>query len=393
MNRRGTEAQRKELPFCHPFSVPRCVGGEITPVSAAQLQGSCSVRRTPHGHPETVSCAPAGRLRIPAGQPCYPPVKRIRRLFLNRRTFVGGGLVSGLGGVWTATSSSWTARFLRERIAEIGRTVPAAPFRPTPLTWNPNAITLAWLGHSTVLINFFGVRILTDPVFFPRVGVDVGLGSIGPKRLTACALKPQELPEIDLVLVSHAHFDHLDTPSLASVRGRPAAVMSRDTADLLPRKRYSSVQELGWGESATIATSNGPVLVRGLEVRHWGARVRRDTWRGYGGFVIEREGRRILFGGDTAQTPAFAAHRAHGPFDAALMPVGAYDPWIRSHCTPEEAVAMARAAGAKCFVPIHHQTFRLSNEPGMEPIERTQAALADEADRLVIRAIGQTAVL
>lgn len=236
-------------------------------------------------------------------------------------------------------------------------------------------------------------RILTDPVLFPRIGVDLGVASLGPLRLVRCALTPDELPEIDLVLVSHAHFDHLDTPSLAVVRGMPAAVMAAETADLLPRGNYSSVAELRWNDTAKVKTRRGEARVRAIEVKHWGARLQRDTHRGYSGFVVEREGRRLLVGGDTAHTPAFREHRRFGPFDAAVMPVGAYDPWIRNHCTPEQAVTMADAAGARVFVPVHHQTFRLSREGFTEPIERTEHALREERDRLGLREIGETLVV
>jgi L-ascorbate metabolism protein UlaG (beta-lactamase superfamily) len=312
------------------------------------------------------------------------------RLF-NRRTFMATSAVAGVGGAaWLGVSSAWGARFLRQRFEEIGRDIPSAPHKPTPATWSDNAVTLAWLGHATVLINFYGVRILTDPALYPRIGVDLGLGTLGPMRLVQCALTPDELPGIDIVLVSHAHFDHLDTPSLASVHGQPAAVMAAAISDLLPQRRYSSVRELRWNEAATVATPHGDVLIRAIEVKHWGARIRRDTWRGYTGWIVEREGRRLLIGGDTAVTPAFKNHRQHGPFDAAVMPIGAYDPWIYNHCTPEQAVMMADAAGARLIVPVHHQSFRLSNEPFMEPIERIQEALAKEQDRLAVREIGET---
>jgi L-ascorbate metabolism protein UlaG (beta-lactamase superfamily) len=264
---------------------------------------------------------------------------------------------------------------------------------PSPAGWRDNGITLAWLGHATVLINFYGVRILTDPVLFQRIGLNMGIGSLGPLRLVQCALPASEIPEIDVVLVSHAHFDHLDTPSLAAVRGTPVAVMSKATSDLLPRARYSAVHELAWGESRTITTRHGDLIVRSLEVKHWGARIRRDTWRGYGGFVLEREGRKLLIGGDTAITDAFKRHRALGPFEAAVMPIGAYDPWIWNHCTPEQAVTMADAAGARLLVPVHHQSFQLSREPFMEPIERVQEALLEERDRLAVRQIGETVVI
>lgn len=285
---------------------------------------------------------------------------------------------------------SFPLRFIRGRMEELGRDVPPAPHTPDPRTWSDDAVTLAWLGHATVLINFYGVRILTDPTLFGRIGIDAWIGSIGPLRLTACALRPDALPDIDLLLVSHAHFDHLDTPSLAAVTGRPAVVMASRTSDLLPRGTYASVRELRWDERARIVTPRGEVHVRAIEVQHWGARLQHDTYRGYNGYIVEREGRALLIGGDTASTPVFASYRRYAPFEAAVMPIGAYDPWIRNHCTPEQAVRMADAAGARLFVPVHHQSFQLSREPVREPIERAQAALRSEHDRLALREIGET---
>jgi L-ascorbate metabolism protein UlaG (beta-lactamase superfamily) len=308
---------------------------------------------------------------------------------VSRRTVLTSVAMAG-AGVWTSLSSSWSARFVRERLQEIGRDVPPAPYRPVPGDWDDDAITIAWLGHATVLVNFYGLRLLTDPVLFDRIGVDLALGSLGPKRLVRCALEPAALPDLDLVLVSHAHFDHLDTPSLAAVRGRPTAVMAAGTADLLPRHAYAAVHELRWNDTVTVTTPRGEVRVRALEVRHWGARLGRDDWRGYGGWVVEREGRRLLIGGDTAETRVFRDHRAFGPFEAAVMPIGAYDPWITNHCTPEQAVAMADAAGARLIVPVHHQSFKLSREPVMDPIERAMRMLDAERGRLGITALGQT---
>src|SRR6185503_2860595 len=126
----------------------------------------------------------------------------MKRRLWNRRTFVA---TSVAGGVGLTTIGPWGFNFLMDRVEEIGRDVPPAPHKPTPSGWSDNAVTLAWLGHATVLINFYGVRILTDPVMYPRIGVDLGLGTLGPMRLVQCALTPGELPDIDLVLVSHAH--------------------------------------------------------------------------------------------------------------------------------------------------------------------------------------------
>ena len=310
---------------------------------------------------------------------------------MNRRTFLTTG-AAGLGGLSTLLGLRaviLSGAPARPSWDETDQYVRPASATPTPASWPDNAITLAWLGHATVLINFYGVWILTDPALFPRIGVDVWVTTVGMRRHTPCALLPSQLPRIDLVLVSHAHFDHLDTASLAAIPGRPAAVMASHTADLLPRRRYSSVRELMWNDSVRITTPRGEVDVRAIEVNHWGARLGSDTYRGYTGYIIRREGHALLFGGDTAKT-AFHSYRWYGPFDAALMPIGAYDPWIDSHCTPEQSVAMANAAGARLFVPIHHKTFQLSDERFAEPIERAEAALAAEPDRLVIRNIGDT---
>jgi L-ascorbate metabolism protein UlaG (beta-lactamase superfamily) len=310
---------------------------------------------------------------------------------LNRRIFLTTG-AAGLGGLSTllALRAVVFSGAARPPWSEADHEVWPAAATPTPVSWSDNAITLAWLGHATVLINFYGVCILTDPALLPRIGVDLGITTVGLLRHTSCALAPSELPEIDLVLVSHAHFDHLDTASLASIPGRPAAVMASRTADLLPRRRYASARELMWGDSVRINTPRGEVDVRAIEVNHWGARLGSDTYRGYTGYIIRREGHALLFGGDTAKTSVFHSYRRFGPFDAAMMPIGAYDPYIESHCTPEQSVAMANAAGARLFVPIHHKTFQLSDERFGEPIERAEAALAAEPDRLVVRDIGDT---
>ena len=96
---------------------------------------------------------------------------KAKRRFFNRRTFVASAASAGVGATWVSLSNTFTARFVRERFAEVGRAVPQPAHHPQAHQWRDNAVTIAWLGHSTVLINFYGLRILTDPVFFPRVGV------------------------------------------------------------------------------------------------------------------------------------------------------------------------------------------------------------------------------
>ena len=254
-------------------------------------------------------------------------------------------------------------------------------------------MTLAWLGHSTVLLNFFGVTVLTDPVLFPRVGVRLPGITIGPKRLTAPALGFHDLPDIDLILLSHAHFDHLDLRTLSYFTESTRVITARDTSDLLKRTRFSNITELDWNQSTTLTAAAGEMAIAAFPVKHWGARTQTDTHRGYNAYLIERRRRRIIFAGDTAMTDSFAALRRHGPIDVAIIGISAYNPWIQSHCTPEQAVQMANAAGARFVVPVHHQTFRLSLEPFREPIQRFEAALSQTPERIALREIGETFVL
>lgn len=294
----------------------------------------------------------------------------------------------GKNRLWTAWTDLCAARLLPRIVAETRRPVARPKFHPTPEKWDDNGITAAWLGHSTVLINFFGVTILTDPVLFRRVGADLRIGTVGPKRLIEPALTVRQLPPIDLIVLSHAHMDHLDLPTLKRFSASTRVVTARATGDILHRTRLRSVTALGWGEKETISTANGSVHVRAFEVKHWGARWRRDTYRGYNGYVLSREGKKIIFGGDTAMSDSFKALRTHGPYQLAIMPIGAYQPWVCSHCTPEQSVRMANEAGARYFLPIHHQTFSLGQEGPAEPINRLEAAL--ESKRLALRDVGET---
>lgn len=262
--------------------------------------------------------------------------------------------------------------------------------RPEPRSWNDRTLTAAWLGHATVLINFFGLTILTDPVLFSRCGVRLPGVTIGPKRLTSPALKVSELPPIDLVLLSHAHFDHFDLRTLAALPKNSAVITAPRTSDLLRGFAFENKRELHWGESIELRRAAGALRVSAFPVKHWGARLQRDVYRGYNGYVLERDGHRLIYGGDTAFTDSFGALRSAKPFDLAIMPIGAYDPWIRSHATPEQSVAMANAAGAERIMGIHHQTFRLSAEPFHEPLERFEAALNSTPERIALRGIGET---
>jgi L-ascorbate metabolism protein UlaG (beta-lactamase superfamily) len=304
----------------------------------------------------------------------------------------------------TSRVRRWLAHLWREWTVESFRPIAPAFAKPHPAEWSDALVTAAWLGHATVLINFFGIKILTDPVLFSRIGIGIPfLFTIGPKRLTAPALTIDELPKIDLILLSHAHFDHIDTRTLhrlsrhnrakADFNASTKVITAPRTCDLLRWTRLYDATELRWGEHKRVETSVGNIDILAVRLKHWGARLQRDDYRGYNGYLIERSGRRILFAGDTAFTETFGELRESGPIDLAIFSIAAYNPWIRSHCTPEQAIEMANAAGAQFIMPVHHQTFRLSFEPPREPIERFQAALRDQPERIALREIGETFVL
>lgn len=269
---------------------------------------------------------------------------------------------------------------------DLQREIRPAPERPNPHVWPDTGLHAAWLGHTTVLLKVDGMTVLTDPVFSRRVGLGVGPVTLGIKRLVDPALRRVELPKIDLVLLSHAHFDHFDLPSLRALESRGTAVVTAArTGDLLRRPQWSRVEELAWGARAAV----GPAEVRAFEVNHWGARMRNDAYRGYNGYTIEIGRYRVLFGGDTAATAKFRALRSSRAFDLAIMPVGAYNPWIHYHCTPEQAWQMAEDAGAEFVLPVHHQTFALSREPYLEPIDRTFGVAGRRPERVAVERIGQ----
>jgi L-ascorbate metabolism protein UlaG (beta-lactamase superfamily) len=304
---------------------------------------------------------------------------------MRRRSIIEGASIAGLAGAGTLLYRA-APGFWRQFAHELGRPIGRAPLHPDPRVWPDTGLHAAWLGHSTVLLKVDGTTILTDPVFSDRVGLNIGPLTLGLKRLIAPATPLDRMPPVDLIVLSHAHMDHFDVPTLRALEdARTSVVTAAQTSDLLRPRRYREVRELRWGERARIGTAE----LRAIEVNHWGARMRTDTYRGYNGYLIEAGRYRILFGGDTAATGAFRAVRSSKPIDLAIMPIGAYNPWIHFHCTPEQAWRMGNDAGAERFIPVHHQTFQLSREPLLEPIERFYSAAGSQPERVVIGRMGQ----
>jgi L-ascorbate metabolism protein UlaG (beta-lactamase superfamily) len=300
-----------------------------------------------------------------------------------RRAWVAGVSAAGLGGA-AAILYQAAPRFWRLYFREMRRPILPPPHKPALRSWPDRGLHVAWLGHATLLLRIDGFTILTDPVFSERAGIHLGPVTLGVKRLVAPPVSLRELPRLDLILLSHAHMDHFDIPTLRRLEGRAPVVTARATSDLLRADRYPQVAELGWDQELQV----GPARIRAVQVNHWGARMRSDTYRGYNGYVIEAGRYRVLFAGDTADTDLFRKVRGRRAIDLAAMPIGAYNPWIRYHCTPEQAWRMGNEAGAEFFVPMHHRTFALSDEPVDEPIERFRAAAANRQDRIALEQIG-----
>ncbi|GEM_PF-426111 len=253
-----------------------------------------------------------------------------------------------------------------------------------PASWPSNAITVAWLGHATLLIDFLGVRVLTDPTFFHRVGMNVaGLFTVGPARRAPVPLTPAALPPLDLILITHAHMDHLDLRSLGALPKAAAVVSCSGCRDLIRPLGYSDVRPLRWGESTVV---HG-LRITAMGARHWGRRWPWEADRGYNSYLLEKDGVRMLIACDSAFTALFSQLRANPPLIAAFS-IGAYDPWIRSHADPEQVWEMFRETGARYLIPIHWGTFRLSKEPMDEPLRRLIQAAGPRADAIVIRKIG-----
>lgn len=288
---------------------------------------------------------------------------------------------------YTGFVRRYARRFFAERLEERRIEIAPAPHRPIPSTWSDKHITVAWLGHATVLINFYGTWLLTDPALRSRVGVRVAGATLGPRRLVQPALTVRELPPLDAVLLSHAHMDHCDLGTLRCLPRTTRVVVHRGNSDLV--RRFQQRDELAWGESVDV----GDARVEAIEATHWGARRLTDQHRGYGGFLIQKQGRALVFAGDTAYTKAFTQLAFRAEIVLALLPIGAYDPYIFAHANPEQAWAMARDMNAHYVLPIHHSTFRLSREPVGEPVARLLAAAGDERWRIAATEIGQTWVV
>lgn len=232
---------------------------------------------------------------------------------------------------------------------------------------SPGQVAITWIGHASFLIQFTDVNILVDPNFANWLFL--------LKRIKRCGLKIEDLPPIDLVLLTHAHFDHFHKPSLRRLPHPKIGVMPWGVGDLALNLGFERVIELDWWESF----SHKDWKVTLTPSKHWGARTLRDSHRGYGGFILEHQGRRIYHAGDSAYSHCFKEIGRRMPPEIALLPIGAYHPetFRRVHMGPDQAMKAFKDLRAQTIVPMHYGTFRLSFEDMEEP-PRWLTQLAEE---------------
>jgi L-ascorbate metabolism protein UlaG (beta-lactamase superfamily) len=244
-------------------------------------------------------------------------------------------------------------------------------------------LVAAWLGHATVLLRLGERWILTDPVFSQRIGVRLGGFTFGVGRQVA-AFDPALLPPLDLILISHAHFDHLDLPSMRKlVSPKTRVITASNTKRLIPRG-FASVEEMDWEHDVAL----DGLKIRAMKPNHWGARTAWDRHRGFNSYLLETPEHRVLFAGDTAYTEGYTSCGRQG-VDLSIFGIGAYNPWIQAHANPEQVWEMHQHAAGNWLLPIHHSTFKLSDEPMDEPIRRMLAVANGQQHRIVGHQLGQ----
>jgi L-ascorbate metabolism protein UlaG (beta-lactamase superfamily) len=262
---------------------------------------------------------------------------------------------------------------------------PWKPYRDVPPGPKPECragegeLRITFVGHATVLIQMDGLNILTDPVWSDRVGP---VSWIGPRRVRPPAIRFEDLPPIDVVLLSHNHYDHLDLPTLWRLKATsdPLIVTGLGVGSFLRGKGFGRVAELDWWQ--TVAMPNGRKITA-TEVRHFSGRLPWDQNRTlWVGFMVEGSRGAVYFGGDTGYGPHFNLTREKlGVPRFAILPIGAYMPeYIMSpvHMNPIEAAKAFRDLGAAHGCPIHYGTFKVADDGEDEPVDLFRKVVAGD---------------
>jgi len=245
------------------------------------------------------------------------------------------------------------------------------PFDPQPdidfLQNNRATLSITWIGHASFLIQIGGYNMLIDPIWATK----------GPfmRRLSPPGLTPEQLPPIDAVLISHAHYDHLQFSSLKQIHGDPLYLVPAGLSELMRRKGFFNVEELNWWECKSFTHG---LNIHFVPSQHWTRRTPWDTNTSHwGGWVLEFSGETVYFAGDSGYFRGFREIGERFNIDYALMPIGAYEPeWFMGpqHVTPEEAVQAFQDVKARVFIPMHYGAFRLADDTPKEALDRLSAA-------------------
>ncbi len=249
---------------------------------------------------------------------------------------------------------------------------------------------ISWIGHASFAMKFGGQTIATDPIFAERVGHH--------RRRAKPGIAISDLPNMDIVTVSHAHYDHMDVPSLRSLNGRTLFIVPKDCGEVVRRAGIDNVIELEWWQSH----QHGDVRITLVPAQHWSMRTLLDhNKRLWGGYVYESPDGVAYHAGDTAYSESmFEAIAARFPrIDWAMIPIGAYEPeWFLSgqHMGPEEAGRAFLQLRARHFLAMHWGTFKLTDEPLGEPPDRLRAWFTSQglaAERLWVFDVGESRLL
>ncbi len=285
---------------------------------------------------------------------------------------------------------------LRKRAQLFGRLVRHSAVTPrTGYTYKPQLVTngelgVTFIGHASFFVQMGGQSVVLDPNFARWLFV--------LKRLRKPGLRVDDLPPIDLVLVTHAHFDHLHRPSLRAIVNHTRRRTGKAPTIVVPHHVFDLVSDIGFEEIIELDWWNhyrhGGLTVTHVPSRHWGARILKDSHRGYGGYVLRSEKHSLYHAGDTAYFSGFREIGQRLSPAVALLPIGAYNPeqFRNVHASPGDATRAFLDLNSRWMVPMHYGSFRLSHEPIDEPLQllEKEAKSAGIEDRVVVMEEGVT---
>jgi len=305
-------------------------------------------------------------------------------LYVDGRFENPSGLGPGLQGAKLPILGEFFFRRGRREPSSILPVDSPQPVWATPAT---SGFRVTWLGHSTLLLELEGRRVLTDPVFGERASP---LGFAGPKRFHPVPARIEELPELDAVLLSHDHYDHLCRSSIeALARRRVPIVTALGVGEHLERFGVAPacITELDWQESATV----GGVHFTATPAQHFSGRgVAGRNQTLWASWVVATDRRKVFFSGDTGLTPDFERiGRRHGPFDLVMLEVGAFHPaWGSIHLGPENALTAFDMLGGGTLLPVHWGTFNLGLHDWDEPAETLLRLATERGTRILTPRLG-----